>query len=308
MSVAAAFASWPSFIMPQIPALGTAGPGEGRPSLTDYRPRYKHGASVARNVQILMRDELVSKISERFPAAQAASGLHAWSPSAAGYQDWSPALLKAKAYEQLLLDIIMGEFAPGSRLDEQELAARYNIGLAGVRDALGRLALEGMVQRRARFGTTVAPIDLAEVQQAFEARMLIEPHIAALAAQTAPVQAIGAIHAAFAGAERAVEEQDYRALVLMDQEFHRAVARAGGNLALMRVVVSLHHCAARLWRFSLPQRDIGEWMEDVRQHRAVGCAIESRDPAAARAAMQAVVGAIPDSICQSLALRPAAAS
>ena len=250
----------------------------------------------------------MSKVSRRFTTVQATAGSGVWPTRACGYQEWSPELLKAKAYEQLLLDIILGVFPPGARLDEQELAQKYDVGLAGVRDALGRLALEGMVQRRPRFGTTVTPIDLTEIEQAFEARMLIEPHIAALAAQNAPTAAIEAIHAAFCGAEQAVENQDYRALVLMDQEFHRAVARAAGNLALMRVVVSLHHSAARLWRFSLPQRNVEEWMDDVEEHRAVARAIERRDPEAARMAMRAVVGQIPDSIYQNLATRPGTAT
>ena len=77
--------------------------------------------------------------------------------------EWSPELQKARAYEQILLDIILGELAPGARLDEQALTRRYNTGLAGVRDALGRLALEGMVVRRSRAGTTVSPLDLVDL-------------------------------------------------------------------------------------------------------------------------------------------------
>ena len=72
-------------------------------------------------------------------------------------EDWSPELQKARVYEQILLDIILGELPPGGRLDEQALVRRYDAGLAGVRDALGRLALEGLVIRRARAGTNVAP-------------------------------------------------------------------------------------------------------------------------------------------------------
>src|SRR5439155_1943548 len=95
------------------------------------------------------------------------------------FPEWSPDLLKARVYERILLDIILGELPPGGRLDEQDLARRYGAGLAGVRDALGRLALEGLVARRARAGTSVAPLDLLEVRQAVEARRLIEPHCAA---------------------------------------------------------------------------------------------------------------------------------
>ena len=84
--------------------------------------------------------------------------------------EWAPSLLKSRLYSQLLVDIIIGQLAPGERLDEQVLVRQYGGGLAGIRDALARLALEGLVQRRARVGTIVAPLDLMEAREAFEAR------------------------------------------------------------------------------------------------------------------------------------------
>ena len=70
--------------------------------------------------------------------------------------------------------------APGEQLDEAALAKRYGGGLAGIREALARLALEGLVVRRARVGTSVAPLDLMGAREAFEARRLIEVHCAGL--------------------------------------------------------------------------------------------------------------------------------
>ena len=96
--------------------------------------------------------------------------------------EWAPSLLKAQLYGRLLLDIIIGVLPPGETLDENILARRYDGGLAGIRDALARLALEGLVVRKARVGTTVAPLDLVEARDAFEARRLVEIHCAGLAA------------------------------------------------------------------------------------------------------------------------------
>jgi len=69
--------------------------------------------------------------------------------------EWSPRLLKSRLYQRLLVDIIIGALAPGEQLDENALAKRYGGGLAGIREALARLALEGLVVRRARVGTTL---------------------------------------------------------------------------------------------------------------------------------------------------------
>src|ERR1700749_5262880 len=92
--------------------------------------------------------------------------------------EWSPRLLKSRLYQRILVDIIIGALAPGEQLDENALAKRYGGGLAGIREALARLSLEGLVVRRARVGTSGAPLDLVGAREAFEARWLIEGHLA----------------------------------------------------------------------------------------------------------------------------------
>ena len=116
------------------------------------------------------------------------------SAAAQRLDEWSPSLLKSQLYGQLLVDIIIGQIAPGERLDEQELVRRYGGGLAGVREALARLALEGLVQRRARVGTIVSPLDLLAAREEFEARALIEVECARLAALNASDGEIYARH------------------------------------------------------------------------------------------------------------------
>jgi len=205
---------------------------------------------------------------------------------------WSPDLIKAQAYEQILLGIILGELAPGERLDEQALAARYKVGLAGVRDALGRLALESLVVRRPRAGTTVASLDLMEVDQAFEARRLIEPHCAALAAQHATTEDVCAIRAAFAEAEPAIRANDHRALVAMDQRFHAAIAKASRNVTLARIAIPLQHKATRYWVYSMGNDTIEERLAEIGGHRAVADCIASHDAEGARSAMLAILGGV----------------
>ena len=113
------------------------------------------------------------------------------------------------------------------------------MGLAGVRDALGRLALEGLVVGRPRVGTMVAPLDLREIEQAFEVRHLLEGRSAALAARNAGPQDRAAITSAFDGAEAAIAAGDFRALMAMDRAFHRAVAYATHNATLARYLIAL---------------------------------------------------------------------
>jgi DNA-binding GntR family transcriptional regulator len=214
--------------------------------------------------------------------------------------DWMPELRKAKAYEQILLDTIIGALAPGERLDEQALIKRYNSGLAGVRDALGRLALEGLVVRRPRFGTTVAPLDIIEIRQAFEARALIEPHCAALAAAHRTADDVEALRRAFDGAPKAIAKRDYRALVAMDQHFHAAVARASRNPTLARILIPLQHKAARFWVFAMVENSDETSMADVERHQAVTRCIAGGDAEGARAASFAALGDFSDNVMRTI--------
>ena len=207
--------------------------------------------------------------------------------------DWAPGLQKARIYEQILLDIILGELAPMHVLDERALAGRYAAGVAGVREALGRLALEGLVVRRPRVGTIVAPLDIREIEQAFEVRYMLEGRTAALAARNAKPQDIKTITQAFEGAEAAIAASDFRAMLAMDRAFHRAVAFATNNLALARFVVSLQNVATRFWIWEMEKQSQEDQLKDVALHRALGDAIAAHDPDAAETAALKLVGEPP---------------
>ncbi len=204
-----------------------------------------------------------------------------------------PELQKARIYEQLLLDIIMGEFAPGAQLEERALSQRYDAGLAGIRDALSRLDLEGLVSRRPRHGTFVAPLDVDGLRQDYEARMIIEPECAAMAALYGSDEDITAITDAFRHGEAAAVAADTRALVAMDQRFHSAVARAAGNGSLYRVLVPLQHKATRFWIFSMKTSSEAERLADVKDHRKIASLIAAKDADGARAAMRAMLQEMP---------------
>mgnify|MGYP001465277718 CR=1 FL=1 len=221
-------------------------------------------------------------------------------------EQWAPGLQKARAYEVMLLDIIIGVLRPGARLDEAALAARYDFGLASIRDALGRLALEGLVQRRPRVGTSVAPLDLIEIRQAFEARCLVEPHCAALAARRASADEVKAMLTAFDGADEAHRRRDFRALVAMDQAFHRAVAAGSHNPALIRIVRLLHHKAARYWIHTLSVNPPAAEPKQENPHLAVARAIAARDPVTAARAMHAALAIFPAEVGRAAASTPTA--
>jgi DNA-binding GntR family transcriptional regulator len=207
--------------------------------------------------------------------------------------EWSPTLIKSRLYGQLLVDIIIGKLAPCERLDEQALVRRYGGGLAGIRDALARLALEGLVQRKARVGTLVAPLDPVEACEAFEARALIEVECAGLAARKASDADIAAIRATLAGGETAVRENDVRALAAMDEAFHVAVATASGNRIMARMVTILHHQTARFWLYDMRAPKPAESLAALAAHADLADIIAARDHLRARTVMRELLGDFP---------------
>lgn len=225
--------------------------------------------------------------------AQDANGGRNW-------DEWSPRLIKSRLYHRLLVDIIIGKLSPTQQLDEKDLALRYGGGVAGIREALARLALEGLVVRRARIGTTVAPLDLVGAREAFEARCLIEVQCAGLAATRASPGEIAAIKATLADGERAVASNDTAQLAAMDEAFHVAVAAASHNRALARMVVTLHHQTARFWLYAMHTPSAEDSYAALNDHRALGCAIANHDVKASRRWMLKVLGDFPDEMKRTL--------
>ena len=217
--------------------------------------------------------------------------------------EWSPRLLKSRLYQRLLVDIIIGALAPGEQLDENILARRYGGGLAGIREALARLALEGLVVRRARVGTSVAPLDLMGAREAFEARRLVEVHCAGLAATHASDAEITAIRATLDDGEAAVEDNDQAALAAMDEAFHVAVAAASGNRALAKMVVTLHHQTARYWLYAMRGPSADDGIAALNEHRDLAEAIASRNVERAQAEMLKVLGDFPAEMKRTLESR-----
>ena len=214
--------------------------------------------------------------------------------------EWSPRLLKSRLYQRILVDIIIGTLAAGEQLDENGLAKRYGGGLAGIREALTRLALEGLVVRRARVGTSVAPLDLVGAREAFEARCLVEVHCAGLAAQNANEEEIAEIRATLDNGEEAVSANDQAALAAMDEAFHVAVAAASHNRALAKMVVTLHHQTARYWLYAMRGPSDDDGMTALTEHRALADAIASRNVERARAEMLKVLGDFPAEMKRTL--------
>jgi DNA-binding GntR family transcriptional regulator len=162
-------------------------------------------------------------------------------------------LLRETAYEAIRDAIVRGDIAPGATVRNADLAEQLGLSLAPVRDALARLADEGLVETKPQSYTRATPLVLGEVRDA--AAVVRAMH--ELAAQTAvplltpeDVEAMRAANDRFKAATRA---SDIDAAIQADDELHEVLVRVCGNRALAATIERYTPLIRRLERRQFSQ-------------------------------------------------------
>ena len=206
--------------------------------------------------------------------------------------------LKDQAYEAIKHRIITCAFKPGQELSESTVAGLLKIGRTPVHQAFDRLNTEGLVDVQPRKGVVVRPINLDEVIEIIEVRLLNETFAVRLAAERASSAEIMAIRDVLAKASGAVGAGKVETLMLLDREFHRLIARAAHNTVLAEVLLKLHERSLRLWFISLAAPDHQGSVND--QHHSIFQAISHRDVEAAENAMRAHIDSFRRNVLRNL--------
>lgn len=149
----------------------------------------------------------------------------------------------ARAYDAIKADILTCRYEPGSALYEGEIAASLGMSKTPAREALGVLAQEGLVIATPRQGYRVAEITLADVQEIFQMRLLLEPAAAELAAERANPVHLQTLRE-LADAD---PDDDYQESVFRIGRFHAVLAEASGNARLASTLQRLLDGSQRLY-------------------------------------------------------------
>jgi DNA-binding GntR family transcriptional regulator len=178
------------------------------------------------------------------------------------------------AYDVIREQIVEGALDPGARIGQAELAERLGISRGSVREALRRLAGDGLVEFEVNRGFFVADFGLDVVLQRLEARLLLEPQIARLAAGRRTDADLEHLRHAIA-AERTASTSD--AAHDASRAFHLALAAATQNEQLVHLVAGLW--IADVGRRLLAQRYAAPtWQaDDAREHEAILAALDAGD-------------------------------
>ncbi|MET0569209.1 MAG: GntR family transcriptional regulator [Hyphomicrobiaceae bacterium] len=184
------------------------------------------------------------------------------------------------AYAKLHSAIVGGQFTPGRRMREIELASWLGISRTPTRHALSRLEIEGLLEIRPRTGLVVASLDETAMEELYEMRAVLEGAAAAMAAHHASPREIAAL-------QQLVEAEarlpgDPAARYRHNLAFHRAIYAAAHNRFLMKSLHALHDAIPLLGPTTLSAK--GRLPDAAREHCLIVEAIAKRDGARAEEA------------------------
>jgi len=175
------------------------------------------------------------------------------------------------AYDEIRTMIVEGGLEPGARLGQGELAERLGISRGSVREALRRLAGDGLVEFEVNRGFFVADLGLDAVLERLEARLLFEPAVARLAAARRTEADLEAMRTAIAAEESAQTADEVHDA---SRAFHRAIAAAGRNDAFLRIFDSLWIPDVGRRLLARRRASAGWQHDDVAEHRELLAAVE----------------------------------
>ncbi|WP_308491976.1 GntR family transcriptional regulator [Microbacterium terrisoli] len=218
-----------------------------------------------------------------------------------------------RAYRRLLDEIQSGALAPGAVLGEVEQAARLGVSRTPLREALGRLAADGLVVQQSPRVTVVSEIDADDIRELFEVRRALEETAARLAAQRGDAAAFAALADGF---ER-LRLDDVESTPTHDDLFSRFDAELDASASNDYLTSALRTIRTHLVRVRrLARESPGRLSAAVAEHRAIARAIADGDAERAAHAthlhlynalesiLDSIEGTRPVSVASGMSARP----
>jgi DNA-binding GntR family transcriptional regulator len=183
------------------------------------------------------------------------------------------------AYLLVLEAIDQGEFRPGDRLVESELAERFGVSRTPIREALQRLETQAVLARDGR-SLVVSSLDHDQLGELYVVRAELEGLAARLAAQHAAPEEVRVLWDMVRKDREIVDRPEL--LARANRRFHRQIHLASHNRYLVQQLEMVHRSMALLASTSLAAE--GRGAQALEEHEQIVRAIEARDGEAAEAA------------------------
>lgn len=196
------------------------------------------------------------------------------------------------AYATIREGVMAGRWPSGAHLREIELASELGVSRTPVREALRRLASEGVLRFEPNVGVTVPTWSETDLDEIFELRSRLESYAAELAALRADDATIAAMREATLEMERAAfsgNTPDTVAVTATNDRFHRLIIAASGSKRLGGFIASIIDVPLIVRTFS--RFDAHAMRRSIAHHKEIIEAIVHRDPVWAGAVMRAHIQA-----------------
>jgi len=186
-----------------------------------------------------------------------------------------------RAYSELKRRILDNEMPAGYQALEQELAELLGMSRTPVREALIRLANEGMVEVRPRHGMRVLPISAEDMREIYDVLTSLESTAAELVARNGlPRESLETLNRSVRDMDEALATDDMDAWARADERFHELLVEYSGNERLRAMVRTCWDQAHRVRMATLSLRP--KPTDSNKEHAEVVDAIARRDADAAR--------------------------
>lgn len=165
--------------------------------------------------------------------------------------------LSASVHDRLRSDVLRGVLRPGDRLRLVELSERYGVSQSVIREALARLAEQGLTVTVAQQGYRVRPLSRADLDELTDARVALEGLVLRLAVDRGSLDWESSVVAAHhrlsgtpkVGPDGAVSERWFA----VHEQFHHSLLAGCGNERLLAAAITLRDAAALYRWWSAPQ-------------------------------------------------------
>ncbi|HTO49403.1 MAG TPA: GntR family transcriptional regulator [Burkholderiales bacterium] len=187
----------------------------------------------------------------------------------------APRLLHEDATERLRDMIVQGDLAPGAKLVERVLCERLGVSRTPLREAIKRLASEGLVELQPNRGAIVTPLTLEQVRETFAVMGALEALAGQLACRNITDAQLAEIRALHFEMLACHARGDLAGYFRCNQAIHLAIVAAGGNGTLAATYRHLNAHVLRARYMANLSRE--RWDRAVAEHEAMLNALAARD-------------------------------
>ena len=150
-----------------------------------------------------------------------------------------PVSASDRVYDAIYAAVIDHRLMPGSRLREEELAQAFAVSRTLVRQALHKLAQDGVITLRPNKGAVVPEPTRRDGEHVFDARRVVECEVARRLAGKLGAEQLAALHKLVEAEDRATRSQNKQEAIRLSGEFHLRLAQMSGNPIFVRLLEEL---------------------------------------------------------------------